>query len=58
MVRRSSGEANNLTSHFMKPEGSLQCALEPAIILSQNNLVQGLQISAIKIHFNSPIINA
>jgi hypothetical protein len=58
MVQRSSGEANNLTTHFMKPEASLQCALEPATILNQNNLVQDLQISAIKIHFNSPLINA
>jgi len=58
MVQRSSGEANNLTSHFMKPEGSPQCTLEPAILLTQNNLVHAFQISVIKIHFNSPLINA
>ena len=56
MVRRSSREANISTSHFMKPEGSLQCSQEPTPILSQTNLVHALEISAIKIHFNNPLI--
>ena len=55
-MRSSSREANILTSYFMKPEGSLQCSQEPATILSQTKLVHALKISAIKIHFNSPLI--
>jgi hypothetical protein len=56
MVRRSSGEVESSTSHFTKLEGSLQCSQEPTTVLSQTNLVHALQISAIKIHFNSPLI--
>ena len=54
MVRKSSREANILTSHFIKPEGSLQCSQQPATILSQTNLVHAIDISYTKIHFNSP----
>jgi hypothetical protein len=56
MVHRSSAEADSLSSHFMNPKGSLQCSREPVTIMSQTNLVHVLQITAIKIHFNGPLI--